>query len=483
MMQVDGTYLPGLDPASLSMEVLRFEAGGEPAVEVRVPRLAPQQLACLAARVREQGGHAIRAMNVQDIVMAVDAVIHRLLDASHPARRALDAALPVVTGMDGELLRLNLNAYLKTFRAPQLQRFLAEDFANPAVLDRFQPSPKGGMTRACGPALLAHVWAGNVPGLPLWSLVSGLLVKAPSVGKVSSAEPLTAAVFARLLVEVEPRLAPALAVVWFRGGDVGCEQALFAQADTVLAYGGDATLAALRERLPAHVRWLPHGHKVSAGVISAAALDAQLMADTARDAAMDVVRHEQQGCYSAHTFYVVRGGQASPRDFAQALAGQLSALALRYPTPALSLEEAASIARWRQSIEMSAGAAGELLGSGDPGWSVAYRDQASPLVPGVLHRSVEIHAVDTLADVPALLAPRRQHLQTVGLAVDPEELHALAGALGDAGVTRLCGLGHMAAPEPGWHHDGRYSLLDLVRVVDIEDSAQRVAERCAPYRD
>lgn len=489
MMQIDGACLPGLNLGSLPTETLRFGSSHQTAIEVRVPQLSPGQLAQVAAGVREQGGQAIRGLAVHDIVSAVDAAIHRLLDARHPARQALDAALPVVTGFDAELLRLNFNAYLKTFRAPQLQRFLSGDFANPLVLDRFQPGPKGGMTRACGPTLLAHVWAGNVPGLPLWSLISGLLVKAPSVGKVASAEPITAAVFARLLVEIEPRLAPALAIVWFKGGDTASEQALFAQADTVLAYGGDATLAALRQRLPAHVRWLPHGHKVSAGIISAAALDAQLLRGTAHDAAMDVVRHEQQGCYSAHTFYVARGGQASPRDFAQALAGQLSALALRYPPPKADLEEAASVANWRQSIEMSemsgsgAGQGAVLLGSGEAGWSVAYQDQATPLMPGVLHRSVMVHAVDTLSEVPALLSPRRQHLQTVGLAVNPEELHALAPSLAEAGVTRLCGLGHMAAPEPGWHHDGRYSLLDLVRMVDLEESAQQVADRSASYRD
>ena len=481
-MLTDGTYIPGLQAGDACAETLHFGAGGG-AVDVCVPCLTPGQLETVAARVRDVGGPALRALPVQDIVHAVDAVIHQLLDPRHPARRVLDAALPAITGFDAELLRLNLNAYLRTFRAPQLQRFLAEDFPNPAVLDRFQPGPKGGMTHVRGPALLAHVWAGNVPGLPLWSLISALLVKAPSVGKVASAEPLTAAVFARLLAETEPRLAPALAVVWFRGGDVARERALFSQADVVLAYGGDATLAALRQQVPAHARWLPHGHKLSAGVVSAAALDAHQLGDTARAAAMDVVRHEQQGCYAAHAFYVVRGGQASPRDFAQALAGQLSALALRYPPPTPELAEAASVAQWRQGMAMAGEEGVELLGPMDAGWAVAYRDRAHVLVPTALHRSIVVQALDHLGEVPALLAPRRQHLQTVGLAVTPEELQALAPGLAEAGVTRLCGLGHMPAPEPGWHHDGRYSLLDLVRVVDLEGSAERVAERYAPYRD
>ena len=59
----------------------------------------------------------------------------------------------------------------------------------------------------------------------------------------------------------------------------------------------------------------------------------------------------------------------------------------------------------------------------------------------------------------------------------------LAERLGAAGATRLCALGQMTAPEAGWHHDGRFSLLDLVRMVELEQSAEDAAEAYAPYRD
>ena len=36
-------------------------------------------------------------------------------------------------------------------------------------------------------------------------------------------------------------------------------------------------------------------------------------------------------------------------------------------------------------------------------------------------------------------------------------------------------------PEAGWHHDGRFNLADLVRMVEIEASAERAADRLAPY--
>jgi hypothetical protein len=39
----------------------------------------------------------------------------------------------------------------------------------------------------------------------------------------------------------------------------------------------------------------------------------------------------------------------------------------------------------------------------------------------------------------------------------------------------------MTAPQAGWHHDGRFSLLDLVRMVDIDASTELAAERFTLY--
>jgi hypothetical protein len=50
-----------------------------------------------------------------------------------------------------------------------------------------------------------------------------------------------------------------------------------------------------------------------------------------------------------------------------------------------------------------------------------------------------------------------------------------------AGITRVCALGSMTAPEAAWHHDGGFNLRDLVRIAEIEASAERAADRLAPY--
>lgn len=477
-------YLPGLAVDDVEWQTLRFGGDSNP-LEIRVPVLSDAQMQALAERVRRASRAHLKALSVAQIIDIIDRAVSRLLDRNDSYRQKAETILPVVTGYDADMIRLGLTGYLKTFRKPELQKFLAEDFTNPLILDDFQPVPKGGYARAFGPDVLTHIWAGNVPGLPIWSLISGLLVKAGNIGKVPSAEPLFAGWFAQILAEVAPEIADCFAVVWWKGGDAAREEALLRQSDVVLAYGGNESLAAIRDRVPVTTRYLAYGHKISFGVIAAAALDTRKAANAAHGAAYDIVRYDQQGCYSPHVFFVERGGRVTPRDFAQYLAHELDAFEKKYPRRALSIAESRDIAAWRHGEEIKAFANEDrgLIGHAENAWSVAYVDGEEDLSPSGLNRTIKIVAVDTLADVVPRIAPYKTLLQTVGIAAPPAELYKLAAALGLAGVTRVSAIGNMTAPEAGWHHDGRFNLLDLVTITEIERSAETAADSLAPYAD
>jgi hypothetical protein len=477
-------YLPGLTDDEVDWQILCF-GGPDGALEVAVPVLTDAQMQAMAERVRVASRDHLKTLTISQIIDIIDRAVARLLDRKDPYRRKAEEILPIVTGYDAEMIRLGLTGYLKTFRKPELKKFTAEDFANPLILDDFQPMPKGGFARAFGPDILTHIWAGNVPGIPVWSLVSGLLVKAGNIGKVPSVEPLFAGWFAQVLSEVAPEIADCFAVVWWKGGDTAREEALIKESDVVLAYGGNESLSAIRDRVPVTTRYLAYGHKVSFGAISRAALDTQKAADTAHQAAYDVVRYDQQGCYSPHVFFVEQNGRISPQDFAQYLAHELETFEKKYPRRVLSIGEARDMAAWRHGEEIKSFASENcgLIGNADSAWSVAFVDDTEDLSPSGLNRTIKIVAVDALADIVPRIAPYKVLLQTVGIAAPPAELYALSTALGIAGVTRISAIGHMTAPEAGWHHDGRFNLLDLVSITEIERSAEAAADTLAPYAD
>ena len=123
------------------------------------------------------------------------------------------------------------------------------------------------------------------------------------------------------------------------------------------------------------------------------------------------------------------------------------------------------------------------MGDANGAWSVAYSETEEDLTPSGLNRTAKVISVKQLDDVPARIAPYKAFLQTVGIAAAPEELQRLAGMLGAVGVTRISALEHMTAPEAGWHHDGRFNLLDLVTMTEVERSAETAAEAFSDYVD
>jgi hypothetical protein len=483
MKEIAG-YLPRFQEGELEYRTLTFEGKSEK-LDIQVPVLSKQELDDVIAVVKQASSNILKSLTVTEIVQIIDRVIEQLLDRTNPYRQKAEKLLPIVTGYDEELIRIGLTNYLKTFRKQNLQRFLVEDFGNPLLLDEFQPRTKRGFSKAVGANLTVQIWSGNVPALPLWSLISSLIVKSGTIGKVPSAEPLFAGWFANMIVEAEPRLADCLAVIWWKGGDEEKERHLFQQADIVLAYGGNQSLESIKSRVPITTRFLPFGHKISFGIVSKISLDSRKAWKIVRDAAYDVIRYDQQGCYSPHLFYVQKGGNVSPREFARYLAHELENFEKRYPRRTLSIEEGVSLAEWKQKEEMSlfTKQEKEVLGEQNSSWTVVFGGNESELTPSCLNRVIKVVEVDELIDVLPNIEAYRTYLQTVGIAASPNELFQMAELLGAAGVTRITALGHMTSPEAGWHHDGRFNLLDLVNMVDIEHSAEEYAESLASYVD
>ncbi|MDA8352463.1 MAG: acyl-CoA reductase [Firmicutes bacterium] len=478
-------YHPGLGETEVQWREQTFEQGGERR-RVRVPVPDEKGLQRLVEVVRKNRQTDLASLSVSEVVHRIDQTVERLLDRNHPLRRRMEDWLPVVTGLAPDVIRTGLTASMKTFRKPQLLRWLAEDFGNPAMLDSFQPRVNGGFTRAISPHLLVHIWSGNVPGIPLWSLVSGLLVRSAQIGKVASAEPLMAGWFAQALEEVDPKLARCLAVVGWQGGDESRERLLFQEAEVVSAYGSNETLEAIQSRIPVTTRFLPHGHRFGLALVGKEALNPARVADVLRKAARDVAIYDQQGCYSPHCFYVEKGGVLSPRQFARMLAHELDIMQIRYPRRTLSPREIGEWNRWNQQAEWRAleGEEAEWIGGDGRFWSVAYEETGdASLLPTCLNRAVLVSAVNDLEEVAGRIAPFRAYLQTAGIAASSRRMFQLADRLAETGITRICALGHMTVPSSGWHHDGRPVLKDLVRLVDVEPSAEVAAEPHNPYSE
>src|SRR5699024_2921325 len=149
MKEVAG-YLPAIIEEEIKIETLTFHQGDKPH-DIKIPLLTPEQLNTVTDHVKQASDTVLKNMNISEIIYIIDQAIDRLLERRFHVRKKAEFWLPIVTGYDPEMVRLSLTSFLKTFRKPQLQRFLTEDFNNPLLLDDFQPRPKGGYAKAIGP--------------------------------------------------------------------------------------------------------------------------------------------------------------------------------------------------------------------------------------------------------------------------------------------------------------------------------------------
>lgn len=481
-MNISGGFLPKTIREKCEQHTLTYRNHGQQ-LSIEVPLLTETLLAEVYEKVKI-GESKLKNRRVDELVEVIDMAVQKWLDPTYEKRVLAEKYLPIITGYDHEMIHVFLANYLRNFRREKLIKMIDESFANPAVLDGFRPKRSGGLTRAFGPSVTTHIFSGNVPALPLWSLMSSVLVKSGTVGKVSSSEPLFASLFAETIAEIDPELGQAIAIVWWRGGNHTIEETAFQSSDALIAYGHEQTITSIQKRLPSHVVFLPHGHKVSFGFIGHETLTPALARNVAKRAAKDASWFDQQGCLSPHVFFVEENGSISPRDFARMLANEMEQFNVKMPRRVLDSEEENALIQERSAIEFQvfSNEAIELhQSSQETNWTVVYHEEE--LFPlSRLNRFVYVVPIGNESELINRTAPMKRFVQTAGIACSPQRFHAISNTLAKCAVNRICFLGEMFQPEAGWHHDGRLHLGDLVRWCDVESSVENTVDEFDPFR-
>ena len=286
--------------------------------------------------------------------------------------------------------------------------------------------------------LVVIIAASNLPALSVQTLLPALALRRPVLIKSASAEPVFAPLFLEALCRREPRLRAAVAAVTWSGGDRELEAPLFTRAGKVVAYGGGEAIADLRVR--AGTKLLPYGPKLSLAIVGADTDPASI----ADGLATDVALFDQRGCLSVQAIYTAGDGVA----LARALAKALAAKAKQWPMGPIDPHLAAGVRQLHGE-----GAMRRLF---QPmldlrqGTVLVEKDPALKPSPGL--RTVRIHPVADLGEVPALLEPWSRRLQ--GAALAGADAEALEPALRELGFSRFAPPGELQSADAGWHNGG-----------------------------
>src|SRR5690606_2217208 len=119
------------------------------------------------------------------------------------------------------------------------------------------------------------VTAGNVFLSAIDSLIMGFLTKNISLLKVSSQNKYFPLYFAKKLNDFdrEKILSNKFAVLHWKGGDQKTESLIKTKVNAILAWGGEEMISSYQKDLPAHVKLLDFGPKISLQVISKKSLE------------------------------------------------------------------------------------------------------------------------------------------------------------------------------------------------------------------
>lgn len=442
----------------------RYQDGGD-TLTVRLPRPTPEALASLGKQLRAAQADVLSSTPAGDRIDRISTAVSPWLDPTSPERQLAERWLPVMTGYAPTMVHRGLTRYLRTFLPDALMRFLAQDLSDPAMLDRPVPDRAGGWSLAVGPRVLGQIVAGNIPGIALWHMVLGLLIKSAVITRVSRQEPLMAALMLQVVERQDPPLAELLPVAYWPSGDAGCEHAFFQAVDRLVAYGNDATIRDIAARASGLVPVVGYGHRVSLAVVGREALQPLTIEDAVRRAGHDIILWDQASCASPHAVLVERGGFYPPEEFAARLAAELQRWDVKEPLAPVSAEVAQGIRDWADAWEWEAGMT--VRHAPDYRWVMAY---GAPNTIPLSHsnRTVLVIPLDSLEEAVGWFERLAPHVQTVGVAVARRRLFPLLSAWARVGVTRVAELGRMHEFPAGWLHDGGHSIADLVTFMGVD---------------
>ncbi|MGE5175111.1 MAG: acyl-CoA reductase [Hyphomicrobiales bacterium] len=484
-MTVDAFYLPPWLSVGTETIVQRFGPAHD-SMEYRFPEVTPAAIARWIDGLKRARAERLLPRSGASIVQVLERVAERHLDRDDPSRHTAVDLLARSGRFTAPMIERALDDTFEPLARGGIRKWVESELGSLAALDRPMPGPDRVARRAHGPEWMLQIYAGNVPTIPVWPLVSALLLKAALFAKTSAEEPLFAPLLARTIAEEDEDLGACMAVVWWKGGTGDLDQAALGVARAVLAFGGEAATGSIARRARPDARLVLHGPKVSVGYVGKRALTPTAIPKLAERAALDVALYDQQGCLSPHAYYVERGGPRAPVDFAVALGKALHEASTTLPRRRPSHAEAARVQMVRSHALFAAASASALPGSaggaaGEPpllapatgtDWTVLTENGAR-FEPGPTHRVIRVHSIGGPEEFEAAVAPHARYVEAVALEEEGPRRAVLASRLAALGIPRVASLGALQRPSPLDTHGGVQRLLPFVTWTTVDGPAAK----------
>ncbi|GFI01653.1 long-chain acyl-protein thioester reductase [Lachnospiraceae bacterium] len=316
---------------------------------------------------------------------------------------------------------------------------------------------------------LFHIAAGNREGLPVYSVLEGLLTGNINILKLPQADQGLSIEILQALLEIEPHLAEYIYVFDTPSTDLDAMCAMAAMSDGIVVWGGDEAVEAVRRFAPAGAKLIEWGHKLSFAYLSGlneieeAVLDRELQA-----LAEHIVSTRQVLCSSCQVIYLDQPGMEAVKDFCNRLLPYLEEAAHKFPAKSAGMRADLSMRRYCETLQ-------KIITGGEAAKRQVYAGKNCSLT---VCEDMELELSEMFGNCLVKRLPREKMmevlrrkkgcLQTAGLLCPKDKREELTKCLASCGVVRITSAGRMSETFLGEAHDGDYSLRRYVRAVDVE---------------
>ncbi len=325
---------------------------------------------------------------------------------------------------------------------------LGEDFPNLSSL-------KDGTKRVlCPLGILFHIAAGNVDGLPAYSVIEGLLAGNINILKLPAGDNGLSIRLLHELIRTEPELSEYIYVFDVPSTDLKCMKTFADMADGIVVWGGDEAVRAARSMADITTKIIPWGHKLSFAYVTP-----QIKNDELYELALHICETNQVFCSSCQGIFVDTEDETVMEEIGTRFFEELKRANLKRGKADIGMRGRNTIRLYKDMLEKDC--QDHILS--EQGVSVVMRKD-SELELSYLFRNVWVKKLPR-EHIISSLKKHKNHLQTCGLFCSEEDSRELRRLLATAGVVRITGA-DMSRTLPGEAHDGTYALREYTRVVE-----------------
>nr|WP_295681410.1 acyl-CoA reductase [uncultured Lachnoclostridium sp.] len=303
--------------------------------------------------------------------------------------------------------------------------------------------------------VLFHIAAGNMEGLPAYSVIEGLLAGNINIVKLPAADSGLTVRLLRELIRVEPKIKDYIYVFDTPSSHLEELKMMAKMANGIVVWGGDETIKSVRNLASVDTRLIEWGHRKSFAYLTKEAITDQVLMELATH----IVTTKQLLCSSCQGIYLDTDVIEELESFCERFLPILENAVAKEEPPAIGTRAQISILLYHEELTETKG----KLYRGKHCSLKALPD--AELTSSYTHANMWVRGLKR-TDIIEKLHKNKGYLQTVGLVCQEKEWNELSNYFFLAGATKVTVPKYMSYMDVLETHDGEYPLRRYVRIVN-----------------